>query len=912
MKISIIFNQRQAARACGFVVRQALMRVYNLYILILFLTCLFLLPSCKPSQARKKQPKITKGILDMKGWDFEKDGPVTLAGEWKFYWHTFLSPRGETPASPLQYTAIPSKWNGITVNGKPIGGQGFGTYQLRILLPETSNHSESLDLGFKLDTIGTSYALYINGELLVKIGEVGENQEDAKPAFSPVVLPLKRKAGVLEILCHVSNFEHARGGLWGEITVGPLAVLSQQRENNLLTEIFLCGALLLIGAYHLGLYALRRNNTSPLYFALFCFFLVLRTLLTGEMYIYQLIPNIPWEFGQRIEYLTLYLSIPVFLKFLASIFPEEVSKRLQKFLIIPSSILSSIVLLFPPIWFTRTLIIMEIIIVLTIFIVIYTLALSLYRKRQGAFAFFIGWCIFCLIIINDLLYTNNIIATGHYSPFGFLIFVFSQAFFLSIRSSQAFLDVEELSENLEKKVAERTLALQEATKEIGDLNSFSHSINSLSLLDDIFFEISRYVFKNYRILGIWLFLPDENKKFLYAYKIFSFNSLSEEQYRYAKNQKVPMNQQQEGMLFKIYLRKKPFYLRKIPHIEYQLDREFTETLSIKSLLYVPLIRKNECVGIIGFSNLEKPMKLTKKSINRISNLCSQISGAIHTNHLLQQLQKEKKKTEKAILKSDRAREEAEIQSKISRLAQMEAQAESEKSEKLLLNILPFEIAQELKEKGTTEPVLFASASVLFTDFKGFTQIAETLTPEELVKNLDTCFGKFDKITEKNKLEKLKTIGDSYMCAGGIPNKNTTHPIDSILAALEIQNFMNDIKDRKKEAGLPYWEIRLGIHTGPLVAGVIGEKKFVYDVWEDTVNIASRMESSGTSGKINISGATYKLVKHFFVCEYRGKIKAKNKGEVDMYYVNGIKSEFSKNGTGKIPNSKFWQEYVDVG
>ncbi|HNO24953.1 MAG TPA: adenylate/guanylate cyclase domain-containing protein [Leptospiraceae bacterium] len=241
-------------------------------------------------------------------------------------------------------------------------------------------------------------------------------------------------------------------------------------------------------------------------------------------------------------------------------------------------------------------------------------------------------------------------------------------------------------------------------------------------------------------------------------------------------------------------------------------------------------------------------------------------------------------------------------------AQLETETERQKSEKLLLNILPKDVASELKEKGFAEPVLFESVSVMFTDFKGFTTIAENLTPNELVKDLDACFVQFDKISERFNLEKLKTIGDSYMCAGGIPKKNKTHAVDCVLAALEIQDFMNMMKKLKEEKGFPYWELRLGIHSGPLVAGVIGERKFAYDVWGDTVNTASRMESSGTPGKINISGNTYKLVKDFFDCEYRGKVSAKNKGEVEMYYVNRIHPEFSKDEEGRIPNGQFWEMY----
>jgi class 3 adenylate cyclase len=227
--------------------------------------------------------------------------------------------------------------------------------------------------------------------------------------------------------------------------------------------------------------------------------------------------------------------------------------------------------------------------------------------------------------------------------------------------------------------------------------------------------------------------------------------------------------------------------------------------------------------------------------------------------------------------------------------------EQEKSESLLLNILPEKVALELKEHGRTRPLRIDSATVLFTDFVGFTRIAESLTAEEVVEELDACFSRFDRITEEHGLEKIKTIGDSYMCAGGLPEPNHTHAVDCCLAALEIKAFIDRMQEIKQQQGKEYWELRLGIHTGPLVAGVIGHKKFAYDVWGDTVNTASRMESSGAAGKINISRSTYEAVKHFFDCEHRGKVKAKNKGEVDMYFLNGIKRELSVDGEGKLPN-----------
>ena len=210
--------------------------------------------------------------------------------------------------------------------------------------------------------------------------------------------------------------------------------------------------------------------------------------------------------------------------------------------------------------------------------------------------------------------------------------------------------------------------------------------------------------------------------------------------------------------------------------------------------------------------------------------------------------------------------------------------ERKRSDKLLLNILPEETAEELKEKGSATPKHYDLVSVLFTDFKGFTNIAEKLTPQELVKELDNCFLAFDKIIDKHNLEKIKTIGDAYMCAGGIPVANTTNPFDVVEAGLEIKEYMDNLKEERESMGKDFWELRIGIHTGPVVAGVVGKNKFAYDIWGDAVNTASRMESSGIPGKVNISGDTYEIVKDRFKCTYRGKIKAKNKGEIDMYIV----------------------------
>lgn len=212
--------------------------------------------------------------------------------------------------------------------------------------------------------------------------------------------------------------------------------------------------------------------------------------------------------------------------------------------------------------------------------------------------------------------------------------------------------------------------------------------------------------------------------------------------------------------------------------------------------------------------------------------------------------------------------------------------ERDRSDKLLLNILPEETAAELKEYGSVKAKKYDAVSVLFTDFKGFTNYSETLSPEALVETVSFYFSKFDEIVEKHGLEKIKTIGDAYMCAGGLHCKTEDHAKRMILAAMEIVAFVDETK-RDGSASELTFDIRIGINTGPVVAGVVGTKKFAYDIWGDTVNVASRMETMSEPGKINIGENTYEIVKDAFECDYRGEIEVKNRGLMKMYFVKNI-------------------------
>ena len=247
----------------------------------------------------------------------------------------------------------------------------------------------------------------------------------------------------------------------------------------------------------------------------------------------------------------------------------------------------------------------------------------------------------------------------------------------------------------------------------------------------------------------------------------------------------------------------------------------------------------------------------------------------------------------------------ELRLKITELvhSQQDLAAEKQRSDSLLLNILPRDIAAELTEKGSVEPRHHPSATILFTDFVDFTRSAAELSPRELVDDLDMYFSEFDSIITRHGLEKLKTIGDSYMCAGGLMKGQKDHAIRSCLAALEIRRFVMGSNKRWVAAGERPWHLRVGLHSGSVMSGVVGRKKFTYDVWGDAVNIASRMESSDEADQVNISESTYQQVKTYFDCTARGALEVKNRGKMTMYFLDRLKPEFSADMAGVEANER---------
>lgn len=323
------------------------------------------------------------------------------------------------------------------------------------------------------------------------------------------------------------------------------------------------------------------------------------------------------------------------------------------------------------------------------------------------------------------------------------------------------------------------------------------------------------------------------------------------------------------------------------------DQRMPNMTGVQFLQHIPQEQDNIRIILTGFSDIEsiieaintgmvyryitKPWDKDELKIT-IDNAIETVMLRRNNKHLIQELQEHNEQLEEKVRLRTK---EIEKQKEIIETAKLQ-------SDTLLLNILPGEIADELKRFGKSYARKHDQVSVLFADIKGFTSIAEKLPPVKLVTLLDEVFGAFDNIIAKYGMEKIKTIGDAYMCASGLPQADSENAIKAVNAALDMQHYIKEFGAANKIQNLPVFEIRVGIHTGPLVAGVVGLNKFAYDIWGDAVNLASQMEQHSEPGKVNISGETYSLVKDAFNCTYRGKIEAKSKGQVDMYFVDSAK------------------------
>ncbi|MBF0119384.1 MAG: response regulator [Desulfobacterales bacterium] len=422
--------------------------MYHIYIRFITVLCLLFLidTGCKSNLSGKLPPKAINGVLDLRNWDFEKDGIIKLNGEWEFYWKQFLIPENPIIPQKTGIINVPSSWNGYVVDGKKLSGDGYATYRLKILL---NNHDTPL--GFKFLTMSTAYRFYVNSKKITSVGNIGETSASSIPKYFPHIVNYIPEENQLDILVLISNFHHRLGGVWDVIQIGRDGDIREIREKNIAFELFLFGSVFIMGIYHFGLFALRRKDMSTLFFGIVCFLIALRTILVNEIYLTHIFYHVHFEFIIKFDLLSFYFGIPIFIMFIHSIFPQDFSRLVLRLSQLLGIFFSVIVLLTPIKFYHHTLQIYHIITIVSMIYVIYILILVSIRKREGSVIFFIGSLILAITIINDILYSHNLLITSHLSSFGFFVFIFSQAYLLSTRFSMAFSSVEKLSEDLERK-----------------------------------------------------------------------------------------------------------------------------------------------------------------------------------------------------------------------------------------------------------------------------------------------------------------------------------------------------------------------------------------------------------------------------------------------------------------------------
>ncbi|MBE7410703.1 MAG: SpoIIE family protein phosphatase [Leptospiraceae bacterium] len=401
--------------------------------------------SCSKYDKNITPPKAIQGVFDAREWAFENKNPISLSGEWEFYWNEIVYSGDEFTKEKKMFIQVPGIWNNTEIAGMKLGGEGYASYRLIV------KTNSKTPLSLKRIHSDSAFDFFVNGKKIIQRNDFGVNEDSSHPSYYPQIVHLPfREDGAYEIIVHVSNFHHAKGGIREAILIGDEDEIANLREKNIFLDSFLFGSLLIIGLYHFGLYSLRRNDRSTLYFGFFCLLMGIRTLLTGEVLSSRLFHFLTWPVGLKIEYLTFYLGTPFFLFFLNSIFPRESKKILYRILLTVSVLFTLIVILAPAIIYTKTLNAMMVVTLIAILYITWVMVHAVKRKREGAKSFFTGLLVFIGCVVNDILYTSQIIYSSYLGTYGFFFFVFSQSFLLSVRFSKAFKKIEELSYDLEK------------------------------------------------------------------------------------------------------------------------------------------------------------------------------------------------------------------------------------------------------------------------------------------------------------------------------------------------------------------------------------------------------------------------------------------------------------------------------
>lgn len=426
---------------------------------------ILLLYGCRAVPGKDDDHLVRQGAADLTAWNFAKDGSINLNGDWEFYWHQLIPPQKFSTAAHVPMTGfftVPGVWNDREINGKKLTGDGFATFRARVALPQNSPL-----LAVRVLDETSAYRLWVNGKLVAANGAVGTNHATTKPQYLLQLAKIPSDQLQLDIVLQVANFNHSKGGVWNPVTLGAEADLLRTQELKWGLDYFLFGCLLIMGAYHVSMFLLKRQNYSLLYFGLFCLDVACRTAVTENRFLTFLFPEFPWEFVFKLELITVHAGFLLLLLFIHSLYSTECSFRLMR-------ILKGICLAFALVALVSSARISSLLVEpfhpLILFIqgyICYVLIRAIMFKRNGAATILTGLLVFFLAVINDILHNRGVVSTAYVAQFGFLFLVCTQSLVLARRYSQAFIAAEQLSVEREEHIQ----ALSSMNAQIGNLVS---------------------------------------------------------------------------------------------------------------------------------------------------------------------------------------------------------------------------------------------------------------------------------------------------------------------------------------------------------------------------------------------------------------------------------------------------------
>ncbi len=634
------------------------MKTFGSIQLFIVLWCAVVAAGCRDHAPVKKPPRAAAGVLDLRGWNLTRDGSVKLDGEWAFHPGAFIDP--EDAPAVKSYLAFPGLWQG---RGKFVPRRyGFASYRLTVLPGENRKV-----LALRLGDVYSAYRLYIGERLVLQRGRPGISAASTKAARGPPGYVAFSPSGEKIVLTlHVANFHHRNGGPKYSVRLGDDFRMRGKARNAIAFEVFLCGILLMLGIYNVVLFAVRRKELSTVFFALFTWMFMLRTLVLGEMYLVTLLGELSWEIHSRLIYSASYLTAMAFASFIHQVFPDNFSRLTARASQVFLSALVLVTLFTSPRFHTWLFPPFEIYMGLLAVYITWVFARAVYQGRDDAGLYLGGWLLFFVAIFNDIMKNHELLDTVYLMPTAMAVMVVSQAILLSRRISRAFIASEKLSDILEDRVARRTGQLAQATNsaerarnEIERLNEFSKNLNTSADLDDVLRRIIDYIGEHFDQDGTWLWLVDRNRDELYAHSMnHRYTGVDAEAREFTMGLRLPFHPD-SGTLYQVWKRGRFMHVPRIRESWMtETDRMLTERLNLKSFLHIPLKVQGQVIGIFSLTK-SREMRFSREEIASMTRFCEQITGAVYSSSLLREVREEREKSEASRVELAAARDRAE-------------------------------------------------------------------------------------------------------------------------------------------------------------------------------------------------------------------------------------------------------------